>query len=113
MGKLLGNTAIALVVAALYLGCGYSLAVYQGYGDVDLSLAHGGLRGVSCGGRLAVWLALHGRRSGMHRTERRPDAHDAGDDVSMFPAFVWMAVLRIPRARFRSGWRFSRRPVRS
>ena len=34
MGKLLGNVAIALVLATLYVGGGYGVACYFGYGDV-------------------------------------------------------------------------------
>jgi ABC-2 type transport system permease protein len=34
MGKLLGNTAIAALLGALYLGGGYAVALYYGYADV-------------------------------------------------------------------------------
>src|SRR5262249_36354875 len=34
MGKLLGNTGIALVMAAVFLGGGFGAAVSYGYGDV-------------------------------------------------------------------------------
>ena len=34
LGKLLGNTGIALLLGSLYLGGGYAVAAYHGYADV-------------------------------------------------------------------------------
>jgi ABC-2 type transport system permease protein len=96
MGKLLGNTAIALVVTSLYLGCGYSLAAYQGYGDViSPSLI------VAFGVFLVVAVLLYGSlymAVGAACTELK-DAHTLMMPVmmlTMFPAFVWIAILKDP-----------------
>jgi ABC-type Na+ efflux pump permease subunit len=96
MGKLLGNVGIALFLAVLYVGTGYGVAIYYGYGDViapSLMMALG----------LFLFLAimLYGSlymAVGSACNELK-DAQSLMMPVmllSMFPTFVWVAVLKSP-----------------
>ena len=78
MGKLLGNTGIAMVLAALYVGGGYAVAAYYGYADV---VSPGLLVGL--GLYLVLAILLYGSLYmavglGLQRAEGRPVADDAG-----------------------------------
>jgi ABC-2 type transport system permease protein len=106
MGKLLGNTAVALVLAALYLAGGYSVAIYYGYTDVfapSLLLAFGLF--------LVVAVLLFGSlytAVGAACTELK-DAHSLMMPVmtlAMFPAFVWIAILKDPSSPLSVGLSF-------
>ena len=80
MGKLLGNTGIALVLATLYVSAGYGVAAYHGYADVGLRRADGRAGALPGPGHPALRLAVHGRGLGLQRAEGRPVDDDAGDD---------------------------------
>ena len=96
MGKLLGNATVAIVLAAMYLGCGYGVAVYYGYAD----FVSPGLL-AALGVYLLVAILLYGSlymAVGAACNELK-DAQSLMMPVmlvSMFPAFVWLAVLRSP-----------------
>jgi len=96
MGKLLGNTAIALLLALLYVGGGYSVAVYQGYGDIispSLLVAFGLFLVVAVLLYGSLYLAVGSACSELKdaQTLMMPIM-----TLSMFPAFVWIAILRDP-----------------
>ena len=96
MGKLLGNVGIAIVLATLYIGTGFAVAAYYGYADVvspPLVVA------------LAVFLVLAVMLYGSlymavgAACSELKDAQSLMMPVmllSMFPTFVWMAVLKSP-----------------
>ena len=96
MGKLLGNTGIAMVLAALYIGGGYATAAYYGYADVVSAWLLGAL-----GLYLVLAILLYGSlymAVGSACNELK-DAQSLMMPVmllSMFPVFVWTAVLRNP-----------------
>jgi ABC-2 type transport system permease protein len=96
MGKLLGNVGIALLLAALYVGSGYGVATYYGYADVvspSLMMALGVF--------LFLAIVLYGSlymAVGAACSELK-DAQSLMMPVmllSMFPTFVWVAVLKSP-----------------
>jgi ABC-type Na+ efflux pump permease subunit len=96
LGKLLGNAGIAMVLAALYLGAGYAVAVYYGYGDV---ISAGLLVGLGVYLLLAILLFGSLYMAVGSACNELKDAQSLMMPVmllSMFPAFVWMAVLRNP-----------------
>jgi len=103
MGKLLGNGGVAMVLAALYLAAGYSVAVYSGYGDV---ISAGVLIGL--GLYLVLAILLYGSlymAVGAACNELK-DAQSLMMPImllSMFPAFVWVAVLRNPSSMLSVG----------
>ena len=78
MGKLLGNTAFGVLLAILYLACGYGAAAYYGYADfVSPSLL------AALAVFLLVAILLYGslvyvRRRRLQRAQGCPDPHDAG-----------------------------------
>ena len=96
MGKLIGNVGIAIVLATLYIGTGFAVAAYYGYADVvspPLVVA------------LAVFLVLAIMLFGSlymavgAACSELKDAQSLMMPVmllSMFPTFVWMAVLKSP-----------------
>jgi ABC-type Na+ efflux pump permease subunit len=96
MGKLLGNVGIAMILAALYVGAGYSVAFYYGYADIlspSLLLA------------LCVFLFLAVMLYGSlymavgAACSELKDAQSLMMPVmllSMFPTFVWLAVVKSP-----------------
>jgi ABC-type Na+ efflux pump permease subunit len=96
MGKLLGNTAIALVMASLYVGGGFAVAAYHGYADVvsPWLLAALGLY-------LVLAIMLYGSlymAVGSACSELK-DAQSLMMPVmllSMLPVLVWTAVLQNP-----------------
>jgi ABC-2 type transport system permease protein len=102
-GKLIGNTGIALVTASLYLGGAYAVAVYRGYGDV----VSPGL--LAC---LALYLVLAIMLYGSlymavgAACSELKDAQSLMMPVmllSMFPIFVWTAVLQNPSSALSVG----------
>jgi ABC-type Na+ efflux pump permease subunit len=96
MGKLLGNTAIVLFLAFLYLAAGYAAAVYYGYADM---LSPGLLLALSLSLILATLLfASLYMAIGAACNEIR-DAQSLMMPVmllSMFPALVWVPVMQNP-----------------
>jgi ABC-type Na+ efflux pump permease subunit len=103
LGKLLGNVGIAMVLASLYLGAGYSAAVYYGYADV---ISAGLLIG------LAIYLLLAILLYGSLYMAVGSACNDLKDAqslmmpvmlLSMFPAFFWMTVLRDPSSSLSVG----------
>ncbi len=96
MGKLLGNAAVAVVLAVIYLGCGYAIAMYYGYGDAVSPTMM-----IAVVVYLLVAILLYGSlfmAVGAACNELK-DAQTMMMPVmlvSMFPAFVWVAVLRSP-----------------
>ncbi len=96
MGKLLGNTGVGIVLATLYLGCGYAVATYYGYADfISPSLM----------AALVVYLLVAILLYGSLYMSVGAACNDLKDAqslmmpvmmVSMFPAFVWLAVLKSP-----------------
>jgi len=96
MGKLLGNAGIALLLALLYLSAGYAAAVYYGYAD----MVSAGLL-LALGLFLTLALLLFGSlymAVGAACNEIK-DAQSLMMPImflSMFPAFVWIAVMRNP-----------------
>jgi ABC-2 type transport system permease protein len=100
LGKLLGNTGIALFLGALYFGGGYAVAAYHGYADVitwGIVLALGLF--------LILAILLYGSLY-MAIGSACNDLKDAQSLMmpvmllSMFPVFVWTAVLRNPSSLF-------------
>jgi ABC-type Na+ efflux pump permease subunit len=96
MGKLLGNTGIAIVLAALYIGGGYGVAFYYGYADVvSVSLL------IALGLFLVMAILLYGSlylAVGSACNELK-DAQSLMMPVillSTFPVMVWPAILRNP-----------------
>jgi ABC-2 type transport system permease protein len=103
LGKLLGNTAIAMVLAALYLGGGFGVAAYSGYADV-----------VSPGlmAALLVFLVLAILLYGSLYMAVGAACNDLKDAqslmmpvmvLSMLPIFVWTAVLTNPSSSLSVG----------
>jgi ABC-2 type transport system permease protein len=96
MGKLLGNAGIAMVTASLYLGGGFMVAAYHGYGNVVSPWLLAGL-----GLYLVLAITLFGSlymAVGAACNELK-DAQSLMLPVmllSMFPIFVWTAVLQNP-----------------
>ena len=96
VGKLLGNTGIAMLTASLYLGGGFGVAAYHGYGDVVSPWLLAGL-----GLYLVLAIMLYGSlymAVGAACNELK-DAQSLMMPVmllSMFPIFVWTAVLAEP-----------------
>jgi ABC-2 type transport system permease protein len=96
MGKLLGNTGVGVLLAGLYLGCGYAVAAYYGYADfVSPSLM----------AALAVFLLVAILLYGSLYMSVGAACNELKDAqslmmpvmmVSMFPTFVWLAVLKSP-----------------
>lgn len=103
LGKLLGNTGIAAVLASLYVAAGYGVAAYYGYADA----ISGGLMAA-----LALYLVLaillYGSlfmAVGAACSELK-DAQSLMMPVmilSMFPIFVWTAVLSNPSSTLSVG----------
>ena len=96
MGKLLGNVGIAMLLATLYVGGGYAVAFYYGYADiVSPSLM------IALGVFLFLAILLYGSlymAVGAACSELK-DAQSLMMPVmllSMFPTFVWMAVVKSP-----------------
>ena len=114
LGKLLGNTAIAAVLAAIYVSGGYAAASYYGYGDA-----------ISAGlmAALALYLVLAILLYGslyMAVGSACSELKDAQSLMMPVHAAVDVADVRLdgdpdatPRARCRSGCRCSRRPART
>jgi ABC-type Na+ efflux pump permease subunit len=100
VGKLLGNAAVAMVLAVLYVGAGYAVAAYYGYADV---ISAGLL--ISLGLYLLLAILLYGSlymAVGAACNELK-DAQSLMMPVmllSMLPALCWMAVLRNPSSAF-------------
>lgn len=96
MGKLLGNVGIAMVLATLYVGGAYAVAVYHGYADV---ISPGLL--AALGLFLVLAILFYGSlymAVGAACSELK-DAQSLMMPVmllSMLPVFVWTAVLRNP-----------------
>ena len=113
MGKLLGNTAIAVVLAVLYIAGGYAVAAYYGYADAISARLLAALVLY-----LVLAILLYGSlymAVGSACNELK-DAQSLMMPVillSMFPIFVWTADPQGPRrARCRWACRCSRRPAR-
>ncbi len=103
MGKLLGNTGIAMVLAALYLGGGYAVAAYHGYADV----ISGGLMAA-----LLLYLVLAILLYGSLYMAVGSACNDLKDAqslmmpvmvLSMLPIFVWTAILTNPSSALSVG----------
>jgi ABC-2 type transport system permease protein len=103
LGKLLGNTGIAMVLAALYLGGGYAVAAYHGYADV-----------VSAGlmAALLLYLILAILLYGSLYMAVGSACNDLKDAqslmmpvmvLSMLPMFVWTAILTNPSSALSVG----------
>jgi ABC-2 type transport system permease protein len=96
MGKLLGNAGVGALLAALYIGSGYAIAMYYGYADVVSPSLF-----VALGVFLMVAILLYGSlymAVGAACNELK-DAQSLMMPVmlvSMFPTFVWLAVLKSP-----------------
>jgi ABC-2 type transport system permease protein len=96
MGKLLGNAAIAIVMASFYLAGGFGVAMYHGYADAvsPWLLAALGLY-------LVLAIMLYGSLY-MAVGSACNDLKDAQSLMmpvmllSMFPVFVWTAILQNP-----------------
>jgi ABC-2 type transport system permease protein len=103
MGKLLGNTGIAMVLAVLYLAAGYGVAAYYGYADA-----------ISPGlmAALVVYLVLAILLFGSLYMAVGSACNDLKDAqsmmmpvmlLSMFPIFVWTAILTNPSSALSVG----------
>jgi ABC-type Na+ efflux pump permease subunit len=96
MGKLLGNTGIAVFLAALYIGGGYVVALYHGYADVVSTWML-----LVLGLFLVLAILLYGSlytAVGSACNELK-DAQSLMMPIillSTFPVMVWPAVLRNP-----------------
>jgi ABC-2 type transport system permease protein len=102
-GKLLGNTGIALMTAALYLSGGYAVAAYHGYGDV---VSPGLLAGLGLFLVLAIMLYGSLYMAVGAACNELKDAQTLMMPVmllSMFPVFVWTAVLQNPSSALSVG----------
>jgi ABC-type Na+ efflux pump permease subunit len=103
LGKLIGNAGVALLLAALYLVAGYSVAAYYGYADIISAWLLFGL-----GIYLLLAILLYGSlymAVGAACNELK-DAQSLMMPVmlvSMFPALVWMAVLQNPSSSLSVG----------
>jgi ABC-2 type transport system permease protein len=103
MGKLMGNAGIALVTASLYLGGGFAVAAYHGYANVVSPWLVAGL-----GLYLVLAITLYGSlymAVGAACNELK-DAQSLMMPVmllSMFPVFVWTAVLQNPSSALSVG----------
>jgi len=96
LGKLLGNAGVAMVLAALYLAAGYSVAAYHGYADV---ISAGLLIGLGLYLLLAILLYGSLYMAVGAACNELKDAQSLMMPVmilTMLPVFVWMAVLRNP-----------------
>jgi ABC-type Na+ efflux pump permease subunit len=96
MGKLLGNAGIVLLLALLYLSAGYAAAAYYGYADM---LSTGLLLALGLFLILATLLFGSLYMAVGAACNEIKDAQSLMMPImllSMFPAFVWMAVLRNP-----------------
>ncbi len=96
MGKLLGNAGIAVVLAVLYIGSGYAIAAYYGYADVVSSSL---LLAMCVFLLLAILLYGSLYMAVGSACNELKDAQSLMMPVmmlSMFPTFVWVAVLRSP-----------------
>jgi ABC-2 type transport system permease protein len=103
LGKLLGNTGIAMVLAGLYLGGGYAVAAYHGYADVispGLMVA------------LLLYLVLAILLYGSLYMAVGAACNDLKDAqslmmpvmvLSMLPIFVWTAILTNPSSALSVG----------
>ena len=103
MGKLLGNTGIALVTASLYLAGGYAVAAYHGYADVVSPWI------LAC---LGLYLVLAIMLYGSLYMAVGAACNDLKEAqslmmpvvlMSMFPVFVWTAVLQNPSSALSVG----------
>jgi len=103
MGKLLGSAGIALLLALLYLSAGYAAAAYYGYADM---LSSGLLLA------LVLFLILATLLFGSLYMAIGAACNDIKDAqslmmpvmlLSIFPTFVWMAVLRNPSSALSVG----------
>jgi ABC-2 type transport system permease protein len=103
MGKLVGNTVIGIVLAALYLGSGYAVAAYYGYADA-----------ISAGlmGALVLYLVLAIVLYGSLFMAVGAACNDLKDAqslmmpvmvLSMLPVFVWTAILTNPSSALSVG----------
>jgi ABC-2 type transport system permease protein len=103
MGKLLGNTGIAMVLAVLYLAAGYGVATYYGYADA-----------VSPGlmAALVVYMVLAILLFGSLYMAVGSACNDLKDAqslmmpvmlLSMLPIFVWTAILTNPSSALSVG----------
>ena len=96
MGKLLGNTGIAMVLAALYMGGGFAVAAYHGYANILSPSLIAALIFF-----LILAILLYGSlymAVGSACSELK-DAQSLMMPVmllSMLPVFVWTAVLKNP-----------------
>jgi ABC-2 type transport system permease protein len=103
LGKLAGNTGIALFLATLYIGGGYIVASYYGYGDVVPIWLLAAL-----GFFLVMAIMLYGSlymAVGSACSELK-DAQSLMMPImllSMFPVFVWTAVLQNPSSALSVG----------
>jgi ABC-2 type transport system permease protein len=96
MGKLLGNTGIAVLLAALYIGGGYAIALYYGYADVVSTWLL-----MALGLFLVLAILLYGSlytAVGSACNELK-DAQSLMMPIillSTFPVLVWPAITRNP-----------------
>lgn len=96
LGKLVGNVGIALVIAGLYLGGGYALAAYYGYGDV---VSPGMLAILGLFLLLAILLFGSLYMAVGSACSELKDAQSLMTPVmliSMLPFFFWPVVLQAP-----------------
>jgi ABC-2 type transport system permease protein len=102
-GKLLGNMGIALVTATLYLCGAYSVAAYHGYGD---AVSPGLLAALALFLMLAIMLYGSLYMAVGAACNELKDAQSLMMPVmllSMFPIFVWTAVLQNPSSALSVG----------
>ena len=96
MGKLLGNAGIAMLLAALYVGGGFAVAAYHGYADV---VSPGLIAALVFFLILAILLYGSLYMAVGSACSELKDAQSLMMPVmllSMFPMFVWTAVLKNP-----------------
>jgi ABC-2 type transport system permease protein len=96
MGKLLGHTGIAMVLASLYAACGFAVASYYGYADV---ISPGILVALAVFVVLAIMLYGSLFMAVGSACDDHKDAQTLMMPVmmlSMIPLFVWFNVVRNP-----------------
>ncbi|MDG3003656.1 ABC transporter permease [Paludisphaera mucosa] len=103
LGKLIGNVGVAMLLASLYLGAGYGVAAYHGYGDVISPALLGAL---------VLFLFLAVLLFGSLYMAVGAACNDLKDAqslmwpvmiLSMLPVFVWTSVLKNPASTLSVG----------
>ena len=100
LGKLLGSTGVSLVLASLYVSGAYAMATYYGYADALTPVMFASfvlflILGVFMFGSLYIAVGA--------ACNELKDAQSLMSPVlllSMFPVFVWSAILQSPGSTF-------------